>query len=126
MLDRAAVSRLHLRNLDLYCIIGTMPRERVVRRKVIVNIALECDIARAARSDNLADAINYKTLAEQIARLAQKNKFHLIETLADRIADLCLRNRKVSGVRVVVDKPDPLLMPLKSAAVEIYRQRARR
>jgi FolB domain-containing protein len=116
---------MHIRDLKLKCIIGTRPVERRHRQTVILNIALECDLARAGRTDNLADAVNYKDLYDRVLELARASRFFLIERLAAAVADICLADRRVKTATVTVDKPNALPRAA-SAAVSITRRRSMR
>jgi D-erythro-7,8-dihydroneopterin triphosphate epimerase len=119
------MDRMYIRDLSLRCIIGTKPEERLKKQEVIVNVGLDCDLSVAGRSDDLADTINYSRLKQGIADLVEDSRFQLIEKLAQRIAELCLKDEKVLGVTVTVDKPRALRFA-RSAAVEIYRPRPER
>ncbi len=111
-----------IRDLNIRCIIGTHPVERRRRQTVILNIALECDLARAGRTDNLADTVNYKGLCDRITALARDSRFFLIERLAAAAADICLSDRRVGAATVTVDKPGAL-PSARGAAVTINRLR---
>ena len=111
---------MFIKDLVLQCIIGTRPLERKKKQKIIINIALECSLSRAGKSDSIGDTVNYDDLQRTIRGLASRSRFFLIERLADEIASICLRNKRVTGVIVSVDKPDAI-PGAKSAAVEINR-----
>ena len=114
--------RIVIRDLALQCIIGTNPDERVRKQKVVLNIALECDLGPACRSDKLEDTINYKQLKKRIACMVEASSFFLIERLADRAADMCLQEERVGAVTVIVDKPGALTRA-RGVAVEIRREK---
>jgi len=116
------MDRIHIRDLALRCLIGVFPEERREKQDVIINIVLECDHRAAARSDKLEDAVDYKSIKKNVVALVEVSRFNLIETLADRIAALCLENPRVSSVTVTVDKPGALRFA-RSVAVEITRTR---
>ncbi len=111
---------IHLREVKVRCVLGVYPEERVRARDVILNLSLECDTRAAARSDRLEDALNYELIEADVISIAEQGRFQLIETLAERVAAACLRHPKVSGVRVVVDKPGALVHT-RSVAVEMER-----
>ena len=75
------------------------------------------------RSDRLADVLDYGKVMEDIILLAQAEHVNLNETLAERIAQQCLIDPRVEGVRVQIEKPDALPM-CRSVGVEIERSRA--
>jgi dihydroneopterin aldolase/D-erythro-7,8-dihydroneopterin triphosphate epimerase len=116
--------RILIRDLALRCIIGIYPEERREKQDLLLNLALECDGRAAARSDRIEDAVDYKSLKKEIVALVQDSSFRLIETLADRVAALCLARRGVRRATVTVDKPAALRFA-RSVAVEITRSRPR-
>jgi D-erythro-7,8-dihydroneopterin triphosphate epimerase len=117
------MDNIHIQDLALHCIIGVRPEERLHKQEVVINIGLDCDLSVAGKSDRLDDTVNFRRLEDRIVALVEGSSFQLIERLAQSIADVCLEDRKVLGVQVVVDKPRALRFA-DSAAVEIYRTRA--
>lgn len=116
--------RILIRDLQANCIVGTNPRERVTRQNVVINIALECSHAQAARTDRLEDTIDYVNLRNRVLALVEESRFYLIERLADRICALCLDDPRVAAATVSVDKPEALT-GARSVAVEVHRVRTR-
>lgn len=112
--------RIYIRDLALRCIIGIYPEERREKQDVIINVVLETDLAPAAASDQLADTLDYKALKKKILALVETSSFNLIETLADRIAQLALEDARVQRATVTVDKPGALRFA-RSVAVEVTR-----
>jgi dihydroneopterin aldolase/D-erythro-7,8-dihydroneopterin triphosphate epimerase len=113
---------IYIRDLSLRCIIGIFPEEREKLQDVLINIELDCDIPNAAKSDSIEDTVNYKELNKSIIDMVEGSDFMLIETMADRIADLCFDEGRVLRVKVSVDKPGALRFA-RSVAVEISRTR---
>ena len=113
---------IHLREVRVRCVLGVHPAERGHARPVILNIALECDARRAAKTDKLEDAINYELIEAEVIAIAKQGRFRLIETLAERVAEGCLKHPQVRSARVVVDKP-AALAHTQSVAVEICRKK---
>jgi len=113
---------IHLRKLKVRCVLGVYPAERGHSRSVIINLSLECDTRRAAKSDQIENTLNYELIEIDVIAVAKKGRFRLIETLANRVADACLDYPQVRSVRVVVDKPGAL-PHTKSVAVEITRRK---
>jgi dihydroneopterin aldolase/D-erythro-7,8-dihydroneopterin triphosphate epimerase len=116
------MDRILIRDLALRCIIGIYPEERRAKQDVIVNLAIESDFRRAARTDSIGDAVDYKALKKGVIDLVESSSFGLVETLASRIADLCLGMPRVKRVTVTVDKPGALRFA-RSVAVEVTRSR---
>ncbi len=112
--------RIWIRDLALRCVIGIYPEERREKQDVVINAVLHCDMRPAAASDAIGDAVDYKRIKKRIVAFVQGSSFNLIETLADRIAAICLEDRRVSQVTVSVDKPGALRFA-RSVAVEVTR-----
>jgi FolB domain-containing protein len=118
------MDKMSIRDIKLKCIIGTRPIERKRKQWVVINVALDCDLRKAGRTDRLEDTVNYKQIKDRIAELVEKSRFFLLEKMADRVADICLKVPGVKAVTVTVDKPGALTKA-RSAAVEIRRRKKR-
>lgn len=114
------MDRIFVRDLSLRCIIGIFPEERKNRQDVIVNLVLEGPFSEAAKSDNIELTANYKTITKRIIQLVEDSEFFLIETLAERISQVCLDDPHVQRATVTLDKPGALRFA-RSVAVEITR-----
>jgi dihydroneopterin aldolase/D-erythro-7,8-dihydroneopterin triphosphate epimerase len=112
-----------IRDLSLRCIIGINPEEREEKQDVVINVTLGCDCRKAAETDSIEFAVNYRTVKKGIIELVEESEFFLIERLADRIAAVCLDADGVKWARVCVDKPGALRFT-RSVAVEITREKA--
>ena len=117
------VDKIHIRDLKVQCIVGINPHEREEMQEICINITLDCDYAKACRSDKIEDTVNYKLLKDELVAFIQKSEFFLIEKLAEEIASRCLAREQVSRAVVTVDKPGALT-GARSVAVEIERSRA--
>lgn len=113
---------IHIDDLHVRTIIGINPDERVNRQDVFISLTLETDTRAAAASDNIDDAVNYRTLTKEVFDMVEQSEFLLVERMADEIARVCLKDERVSAVRVRVDKPGALRFA-RSVAVEIERER---
>jgi len=89
----------------------------------VINVEMHTDLRAAGRSDDLNDTVDYKAIKKAILKLVEGSEFQLIESLAERIADLALANEKVEQVIVTIDKPGALRFA-RASAVEITRSRA--
>lgn len=114
--------RILIRNLLLRTIIGINESERHNRQDVVLNITLETDTRAAGLSDNIEDAVNYRTITKEIIEHVENSRYYLVEKLAAEIARLCLAHPRVSRVTVRVEKPGALRFA-DSVGVEITRSR---
>ncbi len=118
------MDKIFIQDLRLRGIIGIHPEERVKEQEIVINVLMFADSRTAAVSENIADAVNYETIARQIARHVENSKNYLVEKLADDIARLILAKcEPVAKVRVRVEKPEAL-PAARSVGVEIERTRA--
>ncbi|MCE9614087.1 MAG: dihydroneopterin aldolase [Lentisphaerae bacterium] len=115
--------RIFVRDLAVSCIVGIHPKERVAKQTVLINLALECDLAPAARSDNIADTVDYKVLKDRVVQAVSVSEHFLIEKMAEHVAGICLQDTRVRAATVTVDKPGALT-GARSVAVEITRRRS--
>jgi 7,8-dihydroneopterin aldolase/epimerase/oxygenase len=103
---------------------GVYDHERDESHPFVVDLVLELDITPAAKSDDVADTVDYGLIASSVVAIVEGEPVNLIETLAQRIADACLAEPIVDKVRVTVHKPDaPLTVPFDDVAVTIERSR---
>jgi D-erythro-7,8-dihydroneopterin triphosphate epimerase len=114
------MDKIHIRDLALRCIIGLYPEERVNKQDIIINLTMDTDLKSAGVSDSLDDTVDYKAIKLNILDFVENSSFQLIESLAEGIAEICLRDDRVSGTTVTIDKPGALRF-CKSVAVEITR-----
>ena len=118
MTDQISISDLHLR-----AIIGVNSDERRARQDILVNIVLHTDTQAAAQSDDIKDAVNYRTITKSVIDLVEKSDSYLVEHLAEKISRLCLKDSRVSRVLVSVEKPTALRFA-SSVGVTIERSQA--
>jgi dihydroneopterin aldolase/2-amino-4-hydroxy-6-hydroxymethyldihydropteridine diphosphokinase len=115
--------QIQIKDLLLRAILGINEEERRNRQDVLINIRLHADTRAAGRSDDIADAVNYRTLTKRIIALVENSQFYLVEKLAAEIAALCLDDPRVEQADVRVEKPGALRFA-RSVGVEIQRTRA--
>lgn len=111
---------IRIRELAARCIIGINEAERLEKQDVVINIVLYGDLRPAGQSDCIDDAINYKTIKDEVLAMVEGSSWFLLEKLAEEIALICLSHPLVARVRISVDKPGALRFA-RSVAVEIFR-----
>ncbi len=105
---------------------GVFDFERTDGQDFVVDVALELDTAPAAASDELSDTVHYGELAEALAAVVAGEPVNLLETLAARLADVCLADTRVSAATVTVHKPQaPIPLSFADVAVTVRRARPR-
>ena len=114
--------RILIKDLLLRAIIGINPEERRNRQDVLINITLYADTQAAGLSDDIADAVNYRTITKDVIALVEGSQFYLVERMASEIAAICLEDARVERARVRVEKPGALRFA-RSVGIEIERGR---
>ena len=109
--------KLELNGIDVECIIGERPDERTKTQRLRVDVVLTID-DKVAETDELADTVDYATLAEGIRAALIEAKCRMIERAAKVVCDLSLTDPKVSAAKVRVVKAGAI-PHLESAAAVI-------
>lgn len=95
-----------LQGLRVECIVGIHPHERETPQSVLFDIDLDYDFAAAATADTIVGAVDYTAVASQVAELAKRRQFQLIETMAEESAAMLLAQfPEVGAVRIEIRKP---------------------
>jgi dihydroneopterin aldolase len=114
-----------LRGLRAHGHHGVYPFERERGQMFSVDAVLEVDTRAAAVGDDLDKTVNYADLAQQLHAVLAGEPVNLLETLAQRLADVCLANQLVQAVEITVHKPQAELgVPFDDVTVSVRRQRA--
>jgi FolB domain-containing protein len=117
-MDKIIISDLLIRG-----VIGISERERESPQDILVNITIYTDISKAARSDNVEDSVNYRTISKKVLAHTETIKRYTVEALAEDIAQLCLEHPMAKSVVVRVEKPGAVRFS-RSVGVEIERHRS--
>ena len=96
---------IFLRDLRIDTVVGIWDWERRIRQTVSIDLEMAADIARAAATDSMDDTLNYKRVAKRLIAYVEASEFQLVETMAERIAEIVLGEFEVPWVRVTVNKP---------------------
>ncbi|MDT7572422.1 MAG: 7,8-dihydroneopterin aldolase/epimerase/oxygenase [Actinomycetota bacterium] len=117
MTDRITLSGLRVRGFH-----GVLPAERRDGQDFVVDAVLSLDTRAAAASDDLSDTVDYGVLAGALAKVVAGESFDLIETLADRLAAVCLAHPLVFEVELTVHKPSaPIPLAFDDVSVTVVR-----
>ncbi|MBT2207581.1 MULTISPECIES: dihydroneopterin aldolase [Actinomadura] len=103
---------------------GCLPAERELGQEFVVDVVLGLDTRPAAEGDDLSRTVDYGSLADRLVAAVQGDPVNLIETLAERLAKICLEDATVVEAEVTVHKPSaPVPHPFTDVAVKIRRSR---
>ena len=95
---------IYLKDLRIDTIVGIYEWERRTQQTVIFDIEMGADISKAAGTDTIGDTLNYKAVAKRIISFVENSDCQLIETLAERVADILLQEFKVPWLRLSLNK----------------------
>lgn len=99
------MDRIFLNELKIDTVIGLWEWERRIRQTVVVDLEMSADVAKAAATDDVADTLNYKSIAKRVQEFVSESSFKLVETLAEHIAAIIRDEFDVAWVLVRVNKP---------------------
>ncbi|HEX5340757.1 MAG TPA: dihydroneopterin aldolase [Gammaproteobacteria bacterium] len=94
-----------IRELRIDTVVGIYDWERRIRQTVIFDLDMGSDIKRAAASDKIEDTLDYKSVAKRIIQYVGEQEFQLVETLAENVAGIVLKEFGVQWVKVTLHKP---------------------
>ncbi len=95
---------IYLRELRVETVIGIYEWERRIRQPVIIDLEMAADIRGAAATDNIEDTLNYKAVAKRLVTFVENSEFQLVETLAERLAEIVMSEFGVPWLRLEVNK----------------------
>jgi dihydroneopterin aldolase len=122
MTDRIALTGLRVPGRH-----GVYDFEREQGQDFVVDVVLQLDTRPAALSDDVADTVHYGDLASALASVIGGEPVNLLETLATRLADVCLVDERVAAVDVTVHKPQaPIPLAFHDVSISIRRERTGR
>ncbi len=116
------MDQVFIKDLLVRGVIGISDRERSNPQDILINVVLFADISRAGQTDKIDDCVNYRTVAKKLFAYAEKASRYTVEALATDLANICLEEPGVSGVRMRVEKPGAVRFAA-SVGVEIERFR---
>lgn len=99
---------VYISDLKVDTVIGIYDWERRIRQTVSLDLEMAADIRRAAASDHIDDALNYKAIGKRIIQYIEDSDFQLVETLAERVAQLVLDEFGVAWLKLRLSKPGAL------------------
>ena len=117
------MDKIIIKDLLLRGIIGINDDERVNKQDILINIVMYADTRLAAKSDNIDDAVNYRTITKHLIDHVESSTDFLVEKLVNDMARIILTEYAVDRVIVRVEKPGALRFA-ESVGVEIDRKKS--
>lgn len=96
---------VYINELRIETVIGIYDWEREIRQIVSIDLEMAADNRKAAASESIDDALNYKAVAKRLIQFVEGSEFQLVETLAERIAEIVLDEFDVDWLRLKLGKP---------------------
>ena len=118
-----ATDTVFVHELKVETIIGIWGWERKIRQIVSIDLEMGADIRRAAKTDSIDDTLNYKAISKRVQQFVADSEFQLVETMAEKIAELVLQEFKVPWIQVRVSKPGAI-RGAKNVGILIHRSKA--
>jgi dihydroneopterin aldolase len=115
------MDKIFLSALSVECIVGIWEWERRVKQTVIIDLEMQADIRRAAASDHIDDTVDYKKVAKRLLAFVGDSQFQLVETLAERIAQVVVVEFGVRWVKVRLNKQGAI-RGARDVGIEIERR----
>ncbi len=120
----APMDRIHITNLEVSGILGIKPEEQANPQTIRVNAVMWVDTAAASASDDIADAVNYRTVAKAMIAHIEGGRPFLVERLARELADLTFAlDSRIEAVEITLEKPGAL-RHAESVGITIHRTRS--
>lgn len=95
---------IFIRNLRIETIIGIFDWERKIEQTIFFDIEMATNVEKAAASDQIEDALDYKSISKSIINFVEKSEYQLVETLAEKVANLVMSNFNVPWLRLSLNK----------------------
>ena len=95
---------IFLTDLRIETVIGVFDWEREIKQTVVFDLQMGADIRKAAASDLLEDTLDYKSVTKRIIDFVEASEFQLVETLAERVAEIILKEFDVLWLRLQLNK----------------------
>ena len=118
----SGLRHVFVRDLDLMALIGIYEHEKTQPQRMIVNIDLSVLEGDGPQGDDIGHVVSYEIVVKKVEQIIADGHINLVETLCEKIAAACLRDKRVVAARVRVEKPD-IIKNARSVGVEIERQR---
>jgi dihydroneopterin aldolase len=96
---------VYISDLRIETVIGIYDWERKIRQIVSIDLEMAADNRKAAATESIDDALNYKAVAKRLIAFVEASEFQLVETLAERIAEIVLNEFDVNWLRLKLGKP---------------------
>ena len=105
MTNPRKIDTIRIEQLELDCLIGINPWERLAKQRITIDISMDIDLSAAGKSDSIRDTVDYRGVAKAVTAEVTSSSYKLVEALAARLAEICMANDRVQSVEVTLRKP---------------------
>ena len=120
------MDKILLNGISCIAHLGLSPEEREATQNILIDLVLCLDIDTAAKLDKVQFSVDYRQIVNQVQKIVEDSRFHLLEALAAEVCQTVLKKNNVESVQVIVRKfPKSLRNQLTEVAVEITRTKKR-
>jgi len=116
------IRHVFVRDLNLMALIGIHDAEKIKPQRIIVNIDLSVQETEGPMADDISHVVSYEIVVKKVEAIVAAGHVNLVETLAEKFAEACLKDKRVVAARVRLEKPD-IIPNARSVGVEIERGR---
>jgi dihydroneopterin aldolase len=96
---------VYINGLEVKTVIGIYDWEKEIKQKITIDLEMASDIKKAAATDEIVDALDYKAVSKRLIAFVEESEIQLIETLAEKIAEIVLTEFGVRWLRLTLGKP---------------------
>ena len=115
------MDKIIIEGLQLTSLIGVYDWERQSKTSLLVDVTLLTDLSLAAKSDRVADTVNYAEVAQSLLEVADNSEFELLEALAEAMIQTLFKHYSLSAITLKLSKPD-ILANAHNVAIELSRE----
>ena len=102
------MDKIYVKDLEVMGTIGIFDWEKKIKQKISISYEINQDNSAAAKKDAIEAATDYKSITKAIISFVEENKFELVETFAEKIAEMVIKEYKVKWIKLRVSKPGAL------------------
>ncbi len=125
MVEALSPDRIVVSGIEVWAHHGVLPTEIEQGQRFLIDVEVALSLQLAAESDDLTETIDYGVLAVEVRDLVARERWNLIERVAERVAALVLTLPRAESVKVTVHKPEaPIEVRFADVAVTIHRRRS--
>lgn len=95
---------IFLNNLQIETVIGIFDWERKIKQRLYFDLEMATDIRKAANTDSIEDTLDYKSLSIAVTQFVEQSEYQLVETLAEKVAELIINDFNVPWLRLRLNK----------------------